>query len=77
MNNQMDIAILLAHLGEGELMQDNKSRLTRVVEANRAEFEKVRDDLWQSGEQQSATKVDRLISAFHPACKPEAAALAL
>jgi hypothetical protein len=77
MKTTTDITLLLAQLGECELTQDTKSRLTRVVEASRAELEKVRDDLWQSGEQQSATNVDRLISAFHPACQPEAAALGL
>lgn len=71
MKNQTDISLLLAHLGEAELSQDHNDRLIRVVDGNRAEFERIRDDLWQAGEQQATTKVDRLISTFHPACQPQ------
>lgn len=73
MDNPHDITILLANLGERELAPAEKSRLARVVEANQAVFAKVRDDLWATGDQQTATKVDRLISSFLPACQPQSA----
>lgn len=71
MEAQLDIVILLTSLVGQHVSQNDATRLTRVVEANQDVFSAVRDELWQAGERQAATKVDRLLSAFHPACKPE------
>lgn len=70
MNNLLDIVLLLTRLAEGELAQDDKNRMSRVVVAHHEALETIRDDLWQAGQCRAATQVDRLISGFHPACQP-------
>lgn len=69
MNNQPDIAVLLASLVGRDIDPDNSNRLTQVVESNSQLLEAIRDDFLKSGNPQLATKIDRLISNFHPACR--------
>lgn len=64
MNITSELALLLVALTKHELDTETSSRMTIVVATNSEAFAQVRDDLWQRGEQQAATSVDRLISTY-------------
>lgn len=53
-----------------DMANKEQSKLTRLVAANGPALEEIRDALWESGEEQLATQIDRLISKFHPDCQP-------